>query len=180
SRPGGSLIAAEVIDAALYERLRPAWEDLVARAAEPNAFMDPALVAAAAAGNPSIPVRVLVAWQPCDGADAVTAGDGQRLVGTKRLVGAWAFAVDRPRKSPVPLRMLSAPAHLHAHLATPVIDHEYADAALDAMLDAVVADPDCPNLIALDAMGTEGPIMAALARVLSARGSTPSQFDRVQ
>ena len=159
-------LVAEVVVASRFAAMRAAWHDLVARAAEPNAFMDPALVASAAATNSEVPIRVVLAWQPSEG--------------VSRLVGAWAFALDRPRKSPLPLRMLIAPVHVHAHLATPVVDRDCPDEALDAMLDALAADTQCPKIVALEAMGTDGATMAALARVLEARGSAPCLFERSQ
>jgi CelD/BcsL family acetyltransferase involved in cellulose biosynthesis len=58
---GPRATTAEVVDAAQFAALRPAWLELAARTAEPNAFMDPALVAAAAATNPDVVVRVLLA-----------------------------------------------------------------------------------------------------------------------
>jgi CelD/BcsL family acetyltransferase involved in cellulose biosynthesis len=161
-------VAAEVVDATQFAALRPAWLELAAHIAEPNAFMDPALVAAAAATNPDVAFRVLLAWQSRDGGAA------------RQMVGAWAFALDRPRKSPLPLRMLVAPVHVHGHLATPVLDRECPEAALQAMLDAVADDAQCPKIIALEAMGTDGPAMAALARVLEGRGSAPCVFERAQ
>jgi hypothetical protein len=152
-------VTAEVVDAARFAALRPAWLDLVARAAEPNAFMDPALLAATAQTGPEVAIRVLLAWHPGEaGAD-------------RRLAGVWAFALDRPRKSPLPLRMLVAPAHVHGHLATPVLDRDCLDGALRAMLDAVCADAQCPKIIALEAMAADGPTMAALTRVLVSRGA---------
>jgi len=159
-------VAVEIVDAVRFAEIRPAWLDLLTRAAEPNAFMDPALVRAAAEADPEVPIRVLLAWTPCDG------------TAERRLAGVWAFAVRRPGKSPMPLRMLNAPVHVHGHLATPVVDRADPDEALDAMLDAVAADAECPKIIALTAMGTEGPTMAALARVLAGRGSTPCMFER--
>jgi CelD/BcsL family acetyltransferase involved in cellulose biosynthesis len=159
-------VAVEIADAARFAELRPAWLDLLARAAEPNAFMDPALVRAAAETDPEVPIRVLLAW---------TSGDDSV---ERRLLGAWAFTVGRPGKSPMPLRMLNAPVHVHGHLATPVLDRGAPDEALDAMLDAIADDAQCPKIIALTAMGAEGPTMAALTRVLAGRGSAPCIFDR--
>ena len=83
SARGAQAIVAEVVSPAGFSTLRSAWDNLVARAAEPNAFMDPALIAAAAHADPDISIRVLLAWQP--GADA------------RRLVGAWALALERRR-----------------------------------------------------------------------------------
>ena len=158
-------LVVEIADAVRFAEIRPAWLDLLGRAAEPNAFMDPALVRAAAASDPEVPIRVVLAWTPGDGS------------AEQRLVGAWALAVGRPRKSPMPLRTLNAPVHVHAHLATPVLDRADPDATLEAMLDAIAADAQCPKIIALTAIGTEGPTMAALARRLEARGTPPCIFE---
>ena len=38
----------------------------------------------------------------------------------------------------------------------------------------------CPKIIALEAMATDGPTMAALTRVLESRGSVPCVFERAQ
>ena len=66
-------VAIEIADAARFAEIRPAWLDLLTRAAEPNAFMDPALVRAAAAADPEVPIQVLLAWTPCDGSAAQCA-----------------------------------------------------------------------------------------------------------
>jgi CelD/BcsL family acetyltransferase involved in cellulose biosynthesis len=160
-------VTAELVEAAQFATMRPAWLDLAARSVEPNAFMDPALVKAAAETNPEVAIRVALASQPG------TASAGPRLV------GAWAFALERPRKSPLPLRMLTAPVHVHGHLATPLVDRDCADVAFDAMLDAIAASQG-PKIIALEAMGTGGETMAALARVLERRGSPPCIFAQSQ
>jgi CelD/BcsL family acetyltransferase involved in cellulose biosynthesis len=159
-------VAVEIADAVRFSEIRPAWLDLLTRAAEPNAFMDPALVRAAAEADPEVPIRVLLAWTPAVGS------------AKRQLVGVWAFAVCRPRRSPMPLRTLNAPVHAHGHLATPVVDRADPDETLDAMLDAVADDAQCPKIIALAAMGTEGPTMAALTRVLACRGSAPCMFEQ--
>jgi hypothetical protein len=60
-------VAVEIADAVRFSEIRPAWLDLLTRAAEPNAFMDPALVRAAAEADPEVPIRVLLAWTPAVG-----------------------------------------------------------------------------------------------------------------
>ena len=54
----------------------------------------------AAATNSEVPIRVVLAWQPSEGAS--------------RLVGAWAFALERPRKSPLPSQVTASPAEVHS------------------------------------------------------------------
>lgn len=69
--------------------------------------------------------------------------------------------------------MLRAPSYPHAFLSTPVIDRDLLEVVLEAMLDAVARLDDCPNTIAVDAMGRNGPTMAALERVLCGRRAEP-------
>jgi CelD/BcsL family acetyltransferase involved in cellulose biosynthesis len=157
-------IAVESADAARFAEIRPAWIDLLARADTPNVFMDPALLRAAAELGIGAPYRAVLAWKQ----------DG----GVPQLIGAWAFVIRRPRRSPLPVRMLLAPSTPNGYLATPVIDRAHLDQALEAMLEAVVRDPQLPKIIALDAMGTDGPTMEALTRVLAARGTAPCVFEQ--
>ena len=154
-------IVVEITDAARFAQLRREWRDLVARAAEPNVFMDPAMVQAAVETDKAARVAVLLAWKSSN------AG------GQQRLAGIWALAIGRPRKSLLPTDVLNAPPHFHNSLATPVIDRDCLDEVLHAMLDAVAVDPNLPDIIAIDLMGMDGPVMAALTRVLAARGSVP-------
>ncbi len=165
-QPDAHAVTVEVADAAGLAAVGPCWDDLVTRAAEPNVFMHPVLVLAAAAIDPAAHIRALLAWQSCDG--------GQRLV------GVWAFAVGRPRASPLPVRVLRAPPHAYGYLATPVIDRACLDPVLAAILDRIAVDPDLPKIVALDAMGVEGATMAALARVLTSRDSEACIFEHLR
>jgi hypothetical protein len=130
-------------------------------------FMDPALVRAAAEIDPSAEHRALLAWKSIDG--------------RRQLVGIWSFGVGHARKSVLPFRILTIPAYVHSYLATPVIDRDCLDDTLHAMLDCIADDPQLPKIIALDAMGTDGPTYEALMRVLAHRGNAPcilEQFRR--
>jgi CelD/BcsL family acetyltransferase involved in cellulose biosynthesis len=159
----GAKVAVEIADVARLTAIRPAWTDLLTRAAELNVFMDPAVVQAAAAAGFGDDIRTLLAWRVIDGRE--------------RLVGAWAFAVGHPGKSPLPLPVLRAPPHSHGHLATPIIDRTDIDATLEAMLNAVAGDAQLPKIVALEAMAMDGPTMDALARVLATRDSRPCIFE---
>jgi CelD/BcsL family acetyltransferase involved in cellulose biosynthesis len=158
-------VCVELVEADRLSSLQGAWRDLVQRAAEPNAFMDPALLAAAFAADPDAQVHALLAW---------SQGSEPRA-----LLGLWAFAVGRPEKSILPLRLLLAPPNPHGHLATPVIDRACLDEVLDAMLDRLAQEPRRPTIAALAAMG-DGPTMQALTRVLARRDSAPCIMARTQ
>jgi CelD/BcsL family acetyltransferase involved in cellulose biosynthesis len=154
--PSTEPIAVEVATPARFAAVHAAWTDLVRRAAEPNVFMDPAVVAAAARAS-SNPVHVLLAW---DG--------GAR----NRLLGVWAFAERLPPRSPLPVRVLCAPCHDLGFLATPVLDRSRLDALLDTMLDALAGEPRLPRVVTLESVGLEVELREALTRVLAARRSS--------
>jgi len=159
-------ITVEIVDAASLAGLETAWTDLQSRAETQNVFMDPSLLAAAAAADPGGQQRAMLAWATIDGA--------------RRLVGLWGFAVGRPRWSVLPIRALTVPAHNHGYLATPVIDRAHLDETLEAMLDAVAADRKLPKIMALDTLGTDGATYEALIRVLARRGTAPRVFEQME
>ena len=160
----GQNVSVEIVDAALLAELRASWTDLLARAAAPNAFMDPALVRVAAEVEPKTQHRALMAWKTIDG--------------RRQLAGVWAFAIRRPRTSPLPIRVLAVPSYAQCYLSTPVVDRNGLEETLDAMLDGIAGDPQLPNIIALDMVGADGPTHDALMRVLAQRGSLPCVFER--
>ena len=135
------------------------WRDLVARALEPNVFMDPAVLSAAMSVSQGRKIVVLLAW------DSAHPND--------RLLGVWSFAVGRAL---LPVKVLIAPAVPHAYLAHPVIDAGAADAVLHAMLDVIARSADLPKIIALNAMHSDGATMAALDRVMAQRGAPRHVF----
>ena len=160
-----SSISVEIAGVERLATLQGDWADLLGRAAEPNVFMSPALVGAAAGSYPQSRYRTVLAWKTIEG--------------RARLTGVWAFAVGHPYKSLLPVRVLRAPPFSYGTLATPVIDRVFLEETLDAMLDRIAAEPDLPNIIALHAMGMQGSTMAALANVLAGRGSAPCILEQV-
>ena len=62
-------IRAEIADAAQFSSLQRQWDDLVLRAAEPNPFFHPIMIAAAVGQARANEAPVVLAWQ------------GERLVG---------------------------------------------------------------------------------------------------
>jgi CelD/BcsL family acetyltransferase involved in cellulose biosynthesis len=165
-RPAPMHVAVEIAGAARLAEVDAAWADLLTRADAPNVFMDPALVRIADETEPQARHRALLAWKGIDG--------------KRQLVGVWAFAIGRARRSVLPVRVLSAPSHIHGHLSTPVIDRNYLDETLDAILDCIVADPQMPKIVALDTMGQDRPTYDALVRVLGKRNSAPCLFEQSQ
>lgn len=159
-------VSVEIAGAGRLADIRADWIDLLRRAAEPNVFMEPALIAAAHEADPDGGHRALLAW--------IMAG------GRKRLVGLWAFSVGRARRSMLPMPVTRVPAFSHSYLATPVIDCDRLDETLDAMLDGIAASHVLPKIMALDTMGTSGPTYEALLRVLAARGTAPYVFEEAQ
>ena len=166
SRRAAMNVAVEIAGAARLAEVEAAWTDLLTRADAPNVFMDPALVRIADETEPQARHRALLAWK--------------RIDGKRQLVGVWAFAIGRARRSVLPIRVLYAPSHTHGHLSTPVIDRDCLDESLDAMLDCIVADPQMPKIVALDMMGRDGPTYDALLRVLAKRNSAPCLFEQSQ
>ncbi|HZD91500.1 MAG TPA: GNAT family N-acetyltransferase, partial [Pseudolabrys sp.] len=134
------------------------WQALIARAAEPNAFYEPAF---ALAGAP--------VFGP--GAHALLVWSRQP---DKRLVGL--FPVRVARRYGVGPRLLAGWIHPFAMLGTPLVDRDHAEAVIAAWLDRVAAEPALPNLALLPTLSLEGPFSTALDRVLASRGLAPADF----
>lgn len=147
-------IRVEIADTNRFLNVEPAWLDLAARAAEPNVFMDPVIVAAAANGMDAENFPVLLAWR-----DA-------------RLVGVWALRRAYPR-SGFPWPILVSPAHETWPDSTPVVDQADATSVLGEMLQALSSAPELPKIIGVELMNDGGVVMAALRDALAARNSSP-------
>ena len=158
-------LSVEIACAGRLADIRADWTDLLCRAAEPNVFMDPAVLAAAHDADPDGGHRALLAWKIVDGC--------------KKLAGLWAFSIGRARRSMLPMPVMRVPSFSQSYLATPVIDRDCLDETLDAMLDGIAASHVLPKIISLDTMGTGGATYEALVRVLAARGSSPCVFEQV-
>jgi CelD/BcsL family acetyltransferase involved in cellulose biosynthesis len=154
-------LRVELADPARYRGLTTEWEDLLTRAAEPNVFMDPAMVEGAAAAAAPSSVTAILAWQESPTGTA-----------RQRLLGVWAIARARPRCG-LPVRLLRAAPHDQMFLATPVIDAGWVEPVLAAMLDAIADAPGLPNILEIEIIGSGGPVIAGLERVLAARRSPP-------
>ncbi len=132
----GSGIAVEIVDADAFAGLALPWRALVAEAAEPNVFMEPALILAAQRADRSTPIKVLLGWR--------SGPDG------RQLAGAWAFAV---RRGVLP--RLQAPAAPLAALASPVIRSDCVEDVLESWFQALAASRALPKILELRAMPDE-------------------------
>ena len=154
-------IFVEIVRGRPSPELDTAWDDLLIRADTPNVFMQPRIVRAA---TPDRQVVTLLAWR-----------QDERH---RQLAGFWAFSIAKPHLSILPIVALCAPAATdHAYLSAPVIDRDWLDATLHAMLEAIAEASDLPKIVALESMSGSGPTYEALLRVL---GERESQFCRLE
>jgi CelD/BcsL family acetyltransferase involved in cellulose biosynthesis len=136
-----------------------AWRDLVARALEPNVFLEPSFALAAAKFLP----------RERD-AGAILVRDGERLLGIVpgRVEG---LAAGRPVSTFVGW------THAYAPLSTPLLDREAAKDVIGCVRRALRKLPGKPRLI-LDPMVSEDGAVARLrAAELAEEGISVSRFD---
>lgn len=156
-------ISVEIAGPERFAAIEPDWTDLARRALTANVFLDPAIVAAAAACGGTT-IDVLLVW----------SASGQARAG--RLIGAWAFA-RRPALSLLPLPILKTPVHDHAFLGGPVLDRDASAEALSSMLDAVVSAPALPKILSVGNLDADGITAAIFDRVLTKRRSRWIRFE---
>jgi CelD/BcsL family acetyltransferase involved in cellulose biosynthesis len=150
-----SQMSVEITTPERLETIGRAWQDLAGRAVAANAFMEPALIAAAADADTAEMVALLV-WGP------PREGEGSRLL------GGWVLA--RRRASPLlPFDILKTPVHGHTFLGTPLLDRAAAFATLSAMLGAIANDPALPKVVHIESLDAAGPIAEIFAGVLAQR-----------
>ncbi|SEF44519.1 Acetyltransferase (GNAT) domain-containing protein [Bosea lathyri] len=150
-------ISVEIATPDRFIAMEREWRDLTSRALEPNIFMEPSLVAAAARSDDAV-IHVLLVWGRTRPATPLC------------LVGVWAFACRRP-SSRLPLTVLKSPVHDHAYLGIPVLDADRGADALTAMLDAIAREPSFPKMLEVGSFDADGPVAALLADALASRGS---------
>jgi hypothetical protein len=131
------------------------WHDLIARASSPNAFMNPAALAAAVVTGFAA-IRLLLAWEE-DGAG-------------RKLVGVWALQL---RKfAPLWPVVLDALPFNYAFVSSPIVDPAYADAVIAAFFSAI-ENSTLPKVLNLPSLDAEGPVYAAILMALAKRGTEP-------
>ncbi|MBS7702964.1 GNAT family N-acetyltransferase [Chelatococcus asaccharovorans] len=161
-RPAAAPIEVEIRDGTVFaadmeSRTHAlAIADLAGRAAEPNPFMHPAFIKAAAAEYGPAAIAVLFAWRG-------EARDPHALLGALVL-----------RRLRTPFRLWSASVegrfHDFSFLSTPVVDASALEPVLTAILDAM-AGSSLPKRLSFSLIGDEGPVMTGLKTVLRQRHS---------
>ncbi len=128
-----------------------AWQELAARAVEPNIFYEPVWMRAVSDhARDYRDAKVLLAW---DGAAK------KRLLGLMPVWTAW-----RALKLPLPVLVAWQP---YAPLRTPLLDREMTDAAAHGLIDAAVAAG--AEALFLPLQTTDGLALRALRRALKKR-----------
>jgi CelD/BcsL family acetyltransferase involved in cellulose biosynthesis len=141
--------------AAFADELR----DLAARTIAPNAFYEPAFMAASA---------------PVFGRD-VLAGLVWRRAAPARLIGFFPVAIER-RRYGLKIPMLVGWTHPYGPLGTPLIDRDSSEAAVAAWLDHVATDPTLPKLLLMPYLPAEGDVAQAFDAALAHRNGRSEHF----
>jgi len=154
-----SLVAEWKTLAALDAADIDAWRDLVARALEPNVFLEPSFALAAAKFLP----------RERD-AGALLIRDGARLVGLVpgRVEG---FAAGRPVSTFVGW------THAYAPLSTPLLDREAAKEVIGCVRRALPKLPGKPRLILDSLVNEDGAVARLRAGELAQERISVSRFD---
>ncbi len=133
--------------------------DLAARALAPNAFYEPAFIAASA---------------PVFGRD-VLAGLVWRRAAPMRLIGFFPVAIER-RRYGLNIPMLVGWTHPYGPLGTPLIDRDCSEAAVAAWLDHVATDPTLPKLMLMPYLPAEDDVAQVLDAALAHRKGRSEHF----
>lgn len=156
ARSSEDFLSVEITTPRRFATIGRAWQELGRRAIVANAFMEPALIAAAAATD-CAEIHVLLVWGP-----------PQEGAGSP-LLGGWVLARRRASRI-LPFGVLKTPIHGHTFLGSPVLDRTAAAPALSAMLDAIASEPDLPKILNVESLDAAGPIAAVFAEVLAEKG----------
>ena len=135
------------------------WRALAARALEPNVFYEPSFALAAA---------------PVFGHD-VGAGLVWSRTTPQRLVGVFPARIER-RRYGAGLPVMVGWTHPYAPLGVPLVDREFADAAIAAWLEHLGTQATMPRLLLLPYMTAGGPFAAAFEAALTRRGGASVAF----
>ena len=136
-----------------------AWRALAARAAEPNAFYEPAFALAA------LPV-----FGQDAGAVLVWSDNTQR-----ELVGLLPARIERNRYG-APFPLLTGWTHPYAPLGVPLVDRDAVASVVAALIDHVAQDPALPDVLLLPLLPAGGLFATALTEAVTARGGRIKEF----
>src|SRR5580698_8345274 len=121
------------------------WQDLAARALEPNIFYEPAFALEAAA-----------VFGADAGAVLIWSGTSPR-----KLLGFFPGRIERRRYGIGP-PVLVGWTHAYAPLGTPLVEREAAEPVIAAWLAYLADDPALPGLVLLPFLPVDGPFATVL------------------
>lgn len=136
------------VSTCLSELAAEQWEDLTRRA-RVNVFLHPAALNAVHTSG-FADLRMLLAWD-----ESVTP---------RRLVGVWALR-QKTFGSLIP-PLLEAPAYDYAFLSCPMVDSGLRNEVIEALFEAIVAEPDLPNVLRLNYLDAESDSYVAILNAL--------------
>jgi CelD/BcsL family acetyltransferase involved in cellulose biosynthesis len=122
-----------------------AWDDLAARAAEPNPFFEADFVLPAARRPDAPRVALLVAERQ----------------------GGWVACLPVRLRGTPPMTSIQAWCHEYCFLGTPLVDRDAVGAGVDALLHAV---RDHNRFLVLDQLALDGPVGAAVEQAIGSNG----------
>lgn len=156
--PAATRFSAEWRPLAGLGEIADAWRGLCARAAEPNAFYEPAF-ALAAAPVFGRDVGAVLVWSP----DA-------------RLVGLFPLRIVR-RRYGLPLPLLMGWTHQYGPLGTPLVDRDRVVDVVAAFLDHVAGAASLPELLLMPDLAADGAVARAITAEVTRRGGCETDFE---
>jgi CelD/BcsL family acetyltransferase involved in cellulose biosynthesis len=138
----------------------PELRQLAGRAVAPNAFYEPAFMAASA---------------PVFGR-GVLAGLVWRRAMPRELIGLFPVTIAR-RRYGFKLPILIGWTHSYGPLGTPLVDRDCCEDAVTAWLDHIAADPTLPKLLLMPYLPAQGEIAQAFDAALAHREGKSRAFD---
>ncbi|MCC2113127.1 MAG: GNAT family N-acetyltransferase [Hyphomicrobiales bacterium] len=148
----GAKISVELIAPADLADHLAAWRDLVARAAEPNVFLEPDVLLPALAAFGGDDVEVALAWRHYNLA-------GENIA--SKLVALMPVATDRGRYGPV-MPPAIAWRHPYCVVGVPLVDRAQPVPALAALFARIAEDTALPPILLLPFMRAKGAVARAI------------------
>ena len=163
--PAGAVrFVAEHISRDRLPGLAGPWAELAARAAEPNALMEPAFALAALTHlADAAPFEAVAVWR--------------EVAGERRLVALMVLRL-ASRRWGLPLGLAEAMAHNYGPLGTPLLDREHGLPAAEALLAFLRARPAGRRFLLLPFLNEDGAAAALLAEAMRRQSLRHAVFGR--
>ncbi len=130
----------------------PAWEDLVANAAEPNPFLERFMLVPGFERYPDPDALVLFAYSDRTG----------------QLIGLFALRKARGYRR-IPVSYVTSWAHPQCFLSTPMLRRGHEDEALDLLFAWLDAAAETGCMLELKQIGADGPVYESIRRAVARR-----------